>query len=350
MSEHQNFDFNKEKLEAYIDKLNEPRVLIIGDMGIDEMIYGDTERISREAPVLILRHSNTKIILGQAANAAHNLATINGGKVSAIGLYGDDYYGPMLLDAFKKAGINTEYMVQDKGRPTTVKSRISGASFHSVTQQIVRIDRVQTAAPDRETEDKIIENIEKAMPLHDAVILSDYNIGLLTDRIISSTVEIAKKHNKIVVADVQKDMSRYKGVYALTPNQPDSEKAVGYFIKDEQTLNNAGSDILKMTEAQVLLLTRGGDGMAVFEAGKNIHTDVPVFNKTNVFDVTGAGDTVVASFTLALAAGAEPKYAAIIGNIAASIVIRSFGCATTCIEEIKISLNKMNMNNYTIKV
>ena len=350
MSEHQNFDFNKEKLEAYIDKLNEPRVLIIGDMGIDEMIYGDTERISREAPVLILRHSNTKIILGQAANAAHNLATINGGKVSAIGLYGDDYYGPMLLDAFKKAGINTEYMVQDKGRPTTVKSRISGASFHSVTQQIVRIDRVQTAAPARENEDKIIENIEKAMPLHDAVILSDYNIGLLTDRIISSTVEIAKKHNKIVVADVQKDMGRYKGVYALPPNQPDSEKAVGYFIKDEQTLNNAGSDILKMTEAQVLLLTRGGDGMAVFEAGKNIHTDVPVFNKTNVFDVTGAGDTVVASFTLALAAGAEPKYAAIIGNIAASIVIRSFGCATTSIEEIKMSLNKMNMNNYTIKV
>lgn len=344
------FDFDKEKLEGYIQKLIQPRVLIIGDMGIDEMIYGDTERISREAPVLILRHSNTKIILGQASNAAHNLATINGGKVSAIGLYGDDYYGPMLLDAFKKAGINTEFMVQDKTRTTTVKSRISGASFHSVTQQVVRIDRVDTKIPSKEIEDKIIENIEKAMPLHDAAILSDYNIGLLTDRIIQATIAIAKKYGKIVVADVQKDMARYKGVYALTPNQPDSEKAAGYFITDNETLDRAGADILKLTDANVLLLTRGGDGMAVFEKDKNSHIDVPVFNKTNVFDVTGAGDTVVASFTLALAAGAEPKYAAIIGNIAASIVIRSFGCATTTIEEIQESLNKMNMDNYTIKV
>lgn len=343
------FDFNKAKLENYIEKLSTPNVLIIGDMGIDEMVYGDTERISREAPVLILRHDNTKIILGQASNAAHNLATITKGKVSAIGLYGNDYYGPMLLDAFKKAGINTEYMVQDESRTTTVKSRISGASFHSVTQQIVRIDRVDEMPPSKEIEDKILENIEKAMPLHDAAILSDYNIGLLTDRIIQETIAIAKKYNKIVVADVQKDMARYKGVYALTPNQPDSEKAVGYFIKDEKTLNNAGQDILDITDANVLLLTRGGDGMAVFERNKDTHIDVPVFNKTNVFDVTGAGDTVVASFTLALAAGAEPKYAAIIGNIAASIVIRSFGCATTNISALKRSLNKMDMDNYTIK-
>lgn len=343
------FDFDKEKLENYIKKLNTPKVLIVGDMGIDEMVYGETERISREAPVLILRHSNTKIILGQAANAAHNLATINGGKVSAIGLYGDDYYGPMLLDAFKKVGINTEYMVQDNSRITTVKSRISGASFHSVAQQVVRIDRVDDKAPSKEIEDRLIENIEKAMPLHDAVILSDYNIGLLTDRVIKETISIANKYNKIVVADVQKDMARYKGVYALTPNQPDSEKAVGYFIRDEKTLNSAGADILKLTDANVLLLTRGGDGMTVFEKGKQTHTDVPVFNKTSVFDVTGAGDTVVASFTLALAAGAEPKYAAIIGNIAASIVIRSFGCATTTIDELLKSLNKMDMENYTIK-
>lgn len=344
------FNFDKDKLENYIKKLNEPSVLIIGDMGIDEMVYGDTERISREAPVLILRHANTKIILGQAANAAHNLATINGAKVSALGLYGDDYYGPQLLEAFQEAGINTEYMVKDNTRTTTVKSRISGASFHSVAQQIVRIDRVDSKTLSKEIEDKIIENIEKAIPLHDAVILSDYNIGMLTDRVIAATIETAKKYNKIVVADVQKDMARYKGVYALTPNQPDSEKAVGYFIRDEKTLNNAGADILNITDAKVLLLTRGGDGMAVFEKGKEVHTDVPVFNKTNVFDVTGAGDTVVASFTLALAAGAEPKYAAIIGNIAASIVIRSFGCATTTIDEMLKSLHKMNMDNYTIKI
>lgn len=350
MFDVKDFDFDKTKLENYINKLNTPKVLIIGDMGIDEMVYGDTERISREAPVLILRHSNTKIILGQAANAANNLATINEGKVSAIGLYGNDYYGPMLLDAFKKAGINTEYMVQDPSRPTTVKSRISGASFHSVTQQIVRIDRLDVTPPSEEIENKLIENIEKAIPQHDAIILSDYNIGLLTDKIIQATITTANKYNKIVVVDAQKDLYRYKGAYALTPNQPDSEKAVGYFIKDSQTLSKAGSDILEMTQAKVLLLTRGGEGMAVFDANSKNQINVPVFNKTNVFDVTGAGDTVVASFTLALAAGAEPKYAAIIGNIAASIVIRSFGCATTSIKEIQQSLKKMDMDNYTIKV
>lgn len=343
------FGFDKEKLEGYIKKLVEPKVLIIGDQAIDEMIYGSTERISREAPVLILRHANTNIILGQASNAANNLSKLNGGKVSAIGLYGNDYYAPILLSAMGEAGINTEFMVEDNDRPTTVKTRISGASFHSVTQQIVRVDRVENSAPSLEIENKVIENIEKAIPLHDAVILSDCNIGFLTDRIIESTITLAKKHGKICVVDAQKDLERYKGAYSLTPNQPDAEKAVGFFIKDNDSLKQAGSDLLDLTESQTLLITRGGEGMAVFDKDGSL-TEVPVFNKTNVFDVTGAGDTVVASYTLALACGAEPKYAAIIGNIAASIVIRSFGCATTSIEEILESLNKMNMENYTIKV
>lgn len=343
------FDFDKEILEGYINKLNEPRILIIGDQAIDEMIYGDTERISREAPVLILRHAKTNIILGQASNAAHNLSTLNGGKVSAIGLYGNDYYAPILLNALKEAKINTEFMVEDSTRPTTVKTRISGASFHSVTQQIVRVDRVENSAPSKEIEDKVIANMEKAIPLHDAVILSDYNIGFLTDRIIKSAIEISRKYGKIIVVDAQKDLERYKGAYSLTPNQPDTEKAVGFFIKDNETLRKAGANLLKSTDAEVLLVTRGGDGMAVFDKDGSL-IEVPVFNKTRVFDVTGAGDTVVASYTLALACGAPAKYAAIIGNIAASIVIRSFGCATTTTEEIKESLNKMNMDNYSIKI
>ena len=343
------FDFDKNILTGYIKKLSEPRVLIIGDQAIDEMIYGDTERISREAPVLILLHASTKLILGQATNAAHNLATLNNGKVSAIGLYGNDYYAPILLNAMKEAGINTEYMVEDSNRPTTVKSRISGASFHSVTQQIVRVDRVENSAPSAEIEQKVIENIEKAIPEHDAVILSDYNIGFLTENIIRTAIETARKFGKIIVVDAQKDLWRYKGAYSLTPNQPDTEKAVGYFIRDIETLKKAGNDLLKATESETLLVTRGGDGMAVFDKDGTL-TEVPVFNKTRVFDVTGAGDTVVASYTLALACGAPPKYAAIIGNIAASIVIRSFGCATTSIDEILDSLNKMNMENYTIKL
>ena len=328
-----------------ITKLKKPKVLVIGDVAIDEMIYGNTERISREAPVLILRHTQTKIILGAASNAAHNISTLNGGKVSILGTYGDDYYGKVLLEAFEKAKVDTKYMVKAPERPTTVKTRISGSCSQSVTQQIVRIDRETKEWLSKQTEDKVCETIEKAIPEFDAVILSDYQLGTLTDRVIETTVDVAKKHGKIVVADVQKDMFRYKGVTAMTPNQPDTEKFVGFFIKDEETLKQAGEKLLDSTNSDLMLDTRGGDGMAVFERGKE-YSPIPVFNKTDVFDVTGAGDTVVATFTLGLAAGLSPKHAAIIGNLAASIVIRSFGCATTNIKELIKTADKINFEKF----
>lgn len=328
-----------------ITKLKKPKVLVIGDVAIDEMIYGNTERISREAPVLILRHTQTKIILGAASNAAHNISTLNGGKVSILGTYGDDYYGKVLLEAFEKAKVDTKYMVKAPERPTTVKTRISGSCSQSVTQQIVRIDRETKEWLSKQTEDKVCETIEKAIPEFDAVILSDYQLGTLTDRVIETTVDVAKKHGKIVVADVQKDMFRYKGVTAMTPNQPDTEKFVGFFIKDEETLKQAGEKLLDSTNSDLMLVTRGGDGMAVFERGKE-YSPIPVFNKTDVFDVTGAGDTVVATFTLGLAAGLSPKHATIIGNLAASIVIRSFGCATTNIKELIKTADKINFEKF----
>lgn len=343
------FSFEKEDLKEKLKKLAEKSVLVVGDLAIDEMIYGNTARMSREAPVLILRHYLTKIILGAASNAAHNISTLNSGKVSVIGVYGDDYYGPVLIEAFKKANINTEYMVMDEERATTVKTRVSGSCSQSVTQQIVRIDRETVESVSPAIESKIIANIEKAIPFHDAVILSDYNIGLLTPAIISQTIEIAKKYNKIVVVDAQKDLDRYKGATAMTPNQPDTEKFVGYFIKDEDSLLKAGHDMLRRTDNEMVLVTRGGDGMVVFEKNGKV-SKVPVFNKTSVFDVTGAGDTVVASFALALAAGLSPKEAAIVGNLAASITIRQFGCATTTLKEISETLNKLDMDSFTVKV
>ena len=341
---------NAEKKEILnsIDKLLNPSVLVIGDMAIDEMVYGTTDRMSREAPVLILRHYKTKIILGGASNAAHNIASLNGGKVSVIGVHGDDYYAPILLNAFKEANVNTEYMVQDETRATTVKTRISGSCSQSVTQQIVRIDRETIDPVSKETEDKVISRMEKAIPLHDAVILSDYNIGLLTDNIISKAIELCKKYNKIIVVDAQKDLERFKGVTSMTPNQPDSEKAAGILIKDEESLKKAGNILLDKTNADAVLITLGGDGMALFEKDGS-YNKVPVFNKTDVFDVTGAGDTVVAAYTLAMAAGLSKKNAAFIGNLAASIVIRYFGCATTTVDILKDTLTKMDNDTYTIR-
>ena len=339
------FLVEKESIKRDITKIKKPKVLVIGDASIDEMIYGNTERISREAPVLILRHTQTKIILGAASNAAHNIAALNGGKVSIIGTYGEDYYATVLLQAFKDANVDTSLMVKAPERPTTVKTRISGSCSQSVTQQIVRIDRETRENLCKKTEDLVCLNIEKAIPDFDAIILSDYHLGTLTDKVIKTAIKTAKKYKKIIVADVQKDMSRYKGVTAMTPNQPDTEKFVGFFIKDEDSLKKAGKKLIKEANSELMLITRGGDGMTVFEKDGS-YSPIPVFNKTDVFDVTGAGDTVVATFTLGLAAGLTPKNAAIIGNLAASIVIRSFGCATTTIKELIKTADKINFEKF----
>ena len=331
----------KKELIKYLDKLKEPKILIIGDFALDEMVYGNTERISREAPVLILEHYETKKILGAASNAAHNVSRLNLGKASAIGVYGDDYYGSELLKILEEKGINTSLMVMDKTRKTTTKTRISGSCNQSITQQIVRIDR-QTKTPlNKETEEKVIENIKKAIPNFDGIILSDYHLGCLTQNVINSAIEEAKKHNKIIVADIQKNMEKYKGVSAITPNQPDSEKQVGFFIKDDETLKKAGEKLLNELNLQKVLLTRGENGMALFEKENEKITfeKINAYNKKEVFDVTGAGDTVVAAFTLGLAAGLDAKIAMYIGNLAASIVIRYFGCHTVTVENLKDELS-----------
>ena len=332
----------KNELKESIKKLNGIKMLVIGDLAIDEMIYGDTERISREAPVLILAHTHTNIILGGASNAAHNLAALSNAKVSVIGLYGDDYHAPILKETFKNANIDTKYLVLDKSRPTTVKTRVSGSCSQSVTQQIVRIDRQSKEFASPEIEKRLIENIKKAIPEHDGIILSDYHLGTLTKKVIDTAIECAKKHNKTICVDAQKDLDRFKGVTTLTPNQPDTEKFLGYFIKNEANLKKAGKEMLKKTEADNVLITRGPEGMPVVEKNGESHF-IPAFNKTKVFDVTGAGDTVIASYALALTAGLKPATAAIIGNIAASIVIRTFGCATTTLDEIIQNTDKINL-------
>lgn len=331
---------NKEQLVSYIKKLNEPKVLVIGDLAIDEMIYGDAERISREAPVLILRHSNTKLILGAASNAAHNVSTLNNGKVSVIGVCGDDFQATQLRETFEEANVNCGLLVVDPSRKTTTKTRISGSITTSITQQIVRIDRQTNALLSPEIEEEVLKQIERAIPEHDAVILSNYHIGTLTQKIIQETIRLANQYNKVVVVDAQKNLEIYKNVTSMTPNLPDTQKSVGFEIETEEDLKRAGDKLLDATNAKSILITCGADGMFVTRAHGN-YTKIPVFNKSEVFDVTGAGDTVTAVYTLALAAGAEPSYAAIIGNIAASIVVRQFGCATTTIDEILSAVDKL---------
>ena len=326
-------NIDKNKLTDLVRNLGEAKILVVGDLALDEMVYGDTERISREAPVLILQHTHTKFILGGASNAAHNVADVNGGKVSVIGVIGDDYQANDLKQAFCDANIDCSSLITDKTRKTITKTRISGSCSHSITQQIVRIDRQTNAPISKETEKKLIDEIERLVPLHDAVILSDYHIGTLSDNVISAVISTAKKFNKKVVVDAQRDLNRYYGVTSMTPNLPDTQKHVGFYLKNKDDFMKAGNILLEQSGAEAVLITCGADGMVVVD-NNGKYTHIPVFNKAEVFDVTGAGDTVTALYTLALAAGAEPVYAAIIGNIAAGIVVKQYGCATTSIDEI----------------
>jgi rfaE bifunctional protein kinase chain/domain len=335
-------NLDKSKLIASINKIRESRVLIVGDLALDEMIYGDAERISRESPVLILQHTRTKLILGGASNAAHNVSTLNSGKTAVIGVCGDDYYSELLLETFKKANIDCSGVVKDKTRKTIVKTRISGSITTSITQQIVRIDRQSKGFISEETEEKVIKNIEKILPEYDAVVLSNYHIGTLTDKIIKFTIDLANKLNKVVVVDAQRDLGTYKNVTSMTPNLPDTEKSVGFEIETEEDLKRAGDKLLAETNAKSVLITCGADGMFVTKPNKD-YTKIPVFNKSEVFDVTGAGDTVTAVYSLALAVGIDSVYAAVIGNIAASIVVRQFGCATTTVEELLTAVESLKL-------
>jgi len=332
----------KDKLVSYIKRLSEPKILVVGDLALDEMIYGDTERISREAPVLILQHTHTKLILGGASNAANNASVINGGKVGVIGVIGEDYNGIQLLDTFKLANIETKYIVKDKMRKTITKTRISGSCSQSITQQIVRIDRQTNEVISKSTEDKILKNLEKAVPLYDGIIISDYHIGTLSQKVIDYTIELANKYNKVVVVDAQKNLENYKNITSMTPNLPDTQNSVGFFLKTDEDFKRAGSKLLNSTNAKSVLITCGDKGMVVCLANGDM-VKIPVFNRAEVFDVTGAGDTVTALYTMALSLGMNHDEAAIIGNLGASLVIKQFGCATTSIKELLDAIEGINI-------
>jgi rfaE bifunctional protein kinase chain/domain len=323
-----------ERLFQLIDGFSQARVLVVGDLTLDEFLTGQVERISREAPVLILRHEYTQQVAGGGANAVYNLAKL-GAQVKAVGLLGKDEQGRSLQQIFAATGIDTQGIFLDRDRPTVTKTRISGHARQSVTQQIVRVDRKSDQLPDPELQLQLAEYIRSQVDTVDAVVCSDYGDGVLTPPVIAA----ALSHPRTIV-DTQKQIQRYRGAMLFTPNLPEAEQAVGYAITNPQTLTQAGKDLLALTKAQQMLITRGEQGISLFDpAGSEQH--IPAFNRAEVFDVTGAGDTVVAALTLGLTAGASFWEAAVLGNLAASIVVRQFGTTATIASEMKAALQTL---------
>jgi rfaE bifunctional protein kinase chain/domain len=322
-----------ERLEALVRGFRGRRLLVLADLVADEFVYGRVERISREAPVLILRHDATDVRLGGGANAVHNIRTL-GGAPLPFGVLGRDAHGRRLRALLREKRIPVTGVVEEPAYPTPVKSRILAGRAHSTKQQVVRLDRTSPLPP-RSAARRAVERALRSYrgPL-DGVLVSDYGCGLLDARLVRAAVALARRRRVPVTVDSRFALLRFRGMTAVTPNEPEVEEALGISIgHDRARLEAAGRALLEKLGCRAVLVTRGSDGMALFEPGRSpLH--IPVHGTDQVADVTGAGDTVIATFTLALAAGAAPAEAARLANYAGGIVVMKHATATVSAEEL----------------
>ncbi|MFA6170266.1 MAG: D-glycero-beta-D-manno-heptose-7-phosphate kinase [Candidatus Margulisiibacteriota bacterium] len=319
-----------DNLKKYISNFAGKKVLIVGDLMLDEHIWSTVSRISPEAPVPIADVKKTTHVPGGCGNVAANIAAL-GGTPYLIGIIGRDSSGEKLLNALKKINVSTNFIIVDDVRPTILKSRIIAASQH-----VVRVDREDKSILSLALTQQIVKRLKELIPRVDAIVISDYEKGLVTKTICQTTIKLAKAHKKPVAVDPKgNDYAKYAGVTIITPNLREAIVAAGVEIKDDETLRQAGKNLLQKTKSRYVLVTRGRDGMTLFDA-KEAKTFPAV--PREVFDITGAGDAVIATLTLALAAGASTREAALLSNFAGSVVVGKIGTAPCFREELEESL------------
>ncbi len=329
--------FKHEALLHSIEKLSTPRILLIGDLILDEYIEGEIQRISREAPVPIVEEKTRTYKPGGAANTLANLVTLNA-HTTAIGVVGQDLSGKALLDLLQSRGIHTQGVVQTTEVPTTTKTRISAQSRQSVMQQVLRLDQIPDKTLSPEVHEQLQTQLKALLPECDLVIISDYGRGVIVPETIGLVRELAHAHQKMWVVDSQEDLRLFAGATVLTPNKPEAENNLGYRMDTEVEVREGGQKLLQESGAKALLITRGDEGMSLFQSEG--YDYVPALNRADVFDVTGAGDTVVATLSVALASGCTMAEAMALANLAASIVIRRHGCSTTTPQEMTHTLQE----------
>jgi rfaE bifunctional protein kinase chain/domain len=323
------------RLLTLLDAFPARRVAVIGDLIADEFIYGRVARVSREAPVLILQYDSTQILPGGAGNAANNVAAL-GGRTQIVGLTGKDEAGKRLHASLSH--VNTRGLLSPKGYCTPVKTRILAGGVHTAKQQIVRIDRVVSTECDAKSRATFTRAALKAAGDCDAILLSDYGTGLVTPELataLSAAAGRGKRRAIPILIDSRYDLLKYRGLTACTPNESEVEHILDTKIGDNlKVLERAGRELLKRTRMSAVLITRGSRGMAVFESDRQtVH--VPIFGSDEVADVTGAGDTVIATMTLAIAAGGSFYEAARLANYAAGLVVMKRGTATVSPDELR---------------
>jgi len=317
------------RLMKYIDRFLSTRTLVVGDVMLDHYIWGNVSRISPEAPVPVVNVTKESVLLGAATNVVNNVHTL-GGKVSVCGVIGHDDAGRQLVHMLRAQGITTDGLIVEDGRPTTIKTRVIAHS-----QQVVRFDRETKVGIDRDTHRRIFEYVrQQADSGLDAIVLSDYSKGVVTKELVRDIVKLARKRGIIVSVDPKVNhFGIYSGVTILTPNTKEASIGSKIEIEDEKSLIKAGALLLKRLKCDAVLVTRGEHGMSLFERGGRV-THIPTVAQ-EVFDVTGAGDTVISTLTLAMAAGAGMVDAARLSNYAAGIVVGVVGTATVKPDELK---------------
>ena len=322
------------RLLALLDAFPARRVAVIGDLIADEFIYGRVARVSREAPVLILQYDSTQILPGGAGNAANNVAAL-GGRTQIVGLTGKDEAGKRLHASL--GHVNTRGLLSPPGYCTPVKTRILAGGVHTAKQQIVRIDRVVSTECDAKSRATFTRAALKAAADCDAILMSDYGTGLVTPELATALAAAGRGKRRAIpiLIDSRYDLLKYRGLTAGTPNESEVEHILDTKIGDNlKTLERAGRELLKRTRMSAVLITRGSRGMAVFEADRpTVH--VPIYGSDEVADVTGAGDTVIATMTLAIAAGGSFVEAARLANYAAGLVVMKRGTATVSPAELR---------------
>jgi rfaE bifunctional protein kinase chain/domain len=315
------------------------RLVVFGDLIADEYVYGRVARVSREAPVLILEYDTTEIVPGGAGNAANNVASL-GAQVTLVSLVGRDDAGRRLFSALPK-GVDRSGLARPGGYRTPVKTRILAGGIHSAKQQVVRIDRFAGEPVEERHRAAAERAARRAIKGADAVLISDYGSGLVTPRFVAELAASLKGRTRAVpiLIDSRYALTKYRGLTACTPNESEVEQVLGVTIDDKTAvLERAGRTLLKRTRMNAVLVTRGSRGMALFEPGKpTVH--IPIFGSDQIADVTGAGDTVMATMTLALAAGATFEQAARLANYAGGLVVMKRGTATVSAAELRCAVS-----------
>ena len=326
-----------ERLRKIVESFAKITVTVVGDLVADEFVFGEISRVSREAPVLILKHRERTVVPGGGANAVNNLADL-GVNVLPVGAVGDDEPGRLLIKHFRHKHIPVSGVLKDKTYATITKTRILAGMTHTTRQQVVRIDREPQAAPNVHLTRELYLAARNYAHVSDALLLSDYGYGAATPALLSALFEKGKIGALPVILDSRYRLLQYSGVTAATPNEPEVEEALGIRIgEDWQKMVDAGAQLLSRMKLQSLLITRGRDGMAAFNH-RHKPVDIPIFGSDQVVDVTGAGDTVIAAFTAALAAGATTEEAAQLANYAGGIVVMKRGTATVSQQELLLAL------------